>query len=117
MRRKRDADDPALGLDHDPEDALEDGMSAEGAEVDRAETLASTGDAKGSFREIASGSATGVGIDRVEPEVQPIRDGWAPARSRSTRVRHRRERRRRLLPQDYPDDLVCRRRSRERPAP
>ena len=74
MRRKRDDDDPAFRLEHDPEDALEEGMSDEAAEVDRAETLASTGDADGSFRDIASGSATGVGVDRLETEAQPIRD-------------------------------------------
>lgn len=41
-------------------------MSTEGAEVDEAETMASTGDESGSFREIASGTATGLGIDRGE---------------------------------------------------
>ena len=85
MPRKRDDDDPAFRLEHDPEDSVEQGMSAEASEVDRAETLASTGDADGSFREIASGSATGVGVDRVETEAAPIRDealGGRPGGSR-----------------------------------
>ena len=41
-------------------------MSGEAADVDDAETMASTGDASNSFQEIASGSATGLGIDRGE---------------------------------------------------
>ena len=52
--------------DHDPELTARRGMSTEGAEVDEAETMASTGDEAGSFREIASGTATGLGIDRGE---------------------------------------------------
>jgi hypothetical protein len=52
--------------EHDPEDTLEMGMSSEAEEVDEAETMASTGDAEGSFREIVTGSATGLGIDRGE---------------------------------------------------
>ena len=67
-------DDPAMRMDHDPERLVEAGMSTEAAGVDRAETLASTGDADGSFREIVSGSATGAGVDRVEPEVSSMRD-------------------------------------------
>jgi hypothetical protein len=72
MANKRD-DDPAYRLDHDPEDLVEEGMSEEAADVDRAETLASTGDADGSFREIASGTATGLGLDRIEPELSSMR--------------------------------------------
>jgi hypothetical protein len=72
MPKKRD-DDPAFRLDHDPEDLVEEGMSEEAAEVDRAETLASTGDADGAFQEIASGSATGAGVDRIESEVSSMR--------------------------------------------
>ena len=41
-------------------------MSVEGAAVDEEETMASTGDQDGSFREIVSGTATGLGIDRGE---------------------------------------------------
>lgn len=74
MPRKRDDDDPAFRLDHDPEELLEEGMSTEAEGVDRAETLASTGDADGSFQEIASGSATGAGVDRVEQEVSSMRE-------------------------------------------
>lgn len=59
-------DDPAKRLDHDAEETVRQGMSVEGEEVDQAETLASTGDLESSFREIASGSATGVGLDRAE---------------------------------------------------
>ena len=59
--------DPARTLgDHDPELLARRGMSDEAAEVDDAETMASTGDASNSFQEIASGSATGLGIDRAE---------------------------------------------------
>ena len=59
--------DPARTLgDHDPELLARRGMSSEAAEVDEAETMASTGDASNSFQEIASGSATGLGIDRAE---------------------------------------------------
>ena len=59
--------DPARTLsDHDPELVARRGMSDEAAEVDEAETMASTGDASNSFQEIASGSATGLGIDRAE---------------------------------------------------
>ncbi len=65
MRDKYE-NDPAFRLTHDPERTVRAGMSPDGAEVDEAETLASTGDAAGSFREIVSGSATGEGIDREE---------------------------------------------------
>lgn len=41
-------------------------MSEEAIDVDEAETMASSGDASNSFQEIASGSATGLGIDRAE---------------------------------------------------
>jgi hypothetical protein len=76
---RKDDDDPALRLDHDAEETLEEGMSVEGAEVDQAETLASTGDAEGSFQEIASGSATGVGIDREAIGSPAPRDDGLPA--------------------------------------
>jgi hypothetical protein len=59
-------DDPARRMDHDAEETVREGMSVEGEEVDQAETLASTGDLESSFQEIASGSATGVGLDRSE---------------------------------------------------
>jgi hypothetical protein len=52
--------------DHDPEGIARAGMSEEGAVVDEAETMASTGDQEGAFQEIASGTATGLGIDRGE---------------------------------------------------
>jgi len=59
--------DPARTLgDHDPEGFARRGMSEEAIEVDEAETMASSGDASNSFQEIASGSATGLGIDRAE---------------------------------------------------
>ena len=70
---KKDENDPAFRMHHDPEDLVEEGMSSEAAEVDLAESLASTGDADGSFREIASGSATGAGVDRIEPEGSSMR--------------------------------------------
>ena len=62
----RKDDDPARRLEHDAEETVREGMSVEGEEVDQAETLASTGDLDSSFQEIASGSATGVGLDRTE---------------------------------------------------
>jgi len=61
------ASDPAKTIgDHDPEGFARSGMSEEAREVDEAETMASSGDASNSFLEIASGSATGLGIDRGE---------------------------------------------------
>jgi hypothetical protein len=51
---------------HDPEETARAGMSPEGAAEDEAETMASTGDSAGSFVEIASGTATGLGLDRGE---------------------------------------------------
>jgi hypothetical protein len=61
------ASDPAFTIgDHDPEGFAREGMSEEAADVDEAETMASSGDASNSFQEIASGSATGLGIDRGE---------------------------------------------------
>ena len=75
--RPRDADGPRSGL------LVEAGLSTEAAEVDRAETLASTGDADGSFREIVSGSATGAGVDRFEPEVSFLREEAREASSGS----------------------------------
>jgi len=59
-------DDPAKRLTHDAEETMRKGMSEEAREVDEAETLASTGDLESSFREIASGTATGIGLDREE---------------------------------------------------
>jgi hypothetical protein len=41
-------------------------MSREGSVVDEEETMASTGDQEGAFQQIASGTATGLGIDRGE---------------------------------------------------
>jgi hypothetical protein len=72
----RKDDDPARRLEHDAEETVREGMSVEGEEVDQAETLASTGDLDSSFQEIASGSATGVGLDRTEftTGAAPIRD-------------------------------------------
>ena len=59
--------DPAQTIgDHDPEGFARHGMSEEAIDVDEAETMASSGDASNSFQEIASGSATGLGIDRGE---------------------------------------------------
>jgi hypothetical protein len=61
------ASDPAKTIgDHDPEGFARSGMSEEARDVDEAETMASSGDASNSFVEIASGSATGLGIDRAE---------------------------------------------------
>jgi hypothetical protein len=75
----RKDDDPARRLKHDAEQTVREGMSVEGEEVDQAETLASTGDLESSFREIASGSATGVGLDRTEftTGAAPVRDADA----------------------------------------
>ena len=72
----RKVDDPARRLEHDAEETVREGMSVEGEEVDQAETLASTGDLESSFQEIASGSATGVGLDRSEftTGATPIRE-------------------------------------------
>jgi hypothetical protein len=79
---------------HDPERTERQGMSSEASGVDAAETMASTGDEEGAFREIASGTATGLGIDRGESigtgglaadedrddveEGDPSRIGWEP---------------------------------------
>jgi hypothetical protein len=74
--------------DHDPEETARKGMSTEGAEVDEAETMASTGDEAGSFREIVSGTATGLGVDRGEAigtggfaadeDLEPVAEGdWS----------------------------------------
>ena len=72
----RNDEDPARRMDHDAEETVREGMSVEGEEVDQAETLASTGDLESSFQEIASDSATGVGLDRTEftTGAAPIRD-------------------------------------------
>lgn len=51
---------------HDPEKTAQRGMSTEAVAEDEAETMASTGDSAGSFQEIASGTATGLGVDRGE---------------------------------------------------
>jgi len=65
--RKRDPQDPAEYMSgHDPEETLERGMSTEAEDVDEAETMASTGNADGSFVEIVTGAATGLGLDRGE---------------------------------------------------
>lgn len=52
--------------EHDPEATQRRGMSTEGKEVDDAETMASTGDESNAFQQIASGTATGLGVDRGE---------------------------------------------------
>ena len=52
--------------EHDPELTARRGMSTEGKEVDEAETMASTGDESNAFQQIASGTATGLGVDRGE---------------------------------------------------
>lgn len=52
--------------EHDPEATSRAGMSREGSAVDEEETMASTGDQEGAFQQIASGTATGLGIDRGE---------------------------------------------------
>jgi hypothetical protein len=46
------------------EDAMRDGMSTEATAVDAGETMASTGDSDSMFRDVASGTATGLGVDR-----------------------------------------------------
>src|SRR5437870_9564398 len=51
---------------HDPEDTVRRGMATEGVAGDESETMASAGDSEGSFREIVTGTATGLGIDRGE---------------------------------------------------
>jgi len=58
---RRDAEAP-----HDSESTMRKGMATEGVEVDDAETMASTGNAAASFQEVASGTATGRGLDREE---------------------------------------------------
>ncbi len=80
--------------EHDPEATERQGMSSEASGVDDAETMASTGDEEGAFQRIASGTATGLGIDRGESvgtgglaadedrddveEGDPSRLGWEP---------------------------------------
>ncbi len=80
--------------EHDPERTERQGMSSEGSGVDDAETMASTGDEEGAFQRIASGTATGLGIDRGESvgtgglaadedrddveQGDPSRLGWEP---------------------------------------
>jgi len=49
---------------HDPEDTVRRGMATEEVAGDESETMASAGDSEGSFREIVTGTATGLGIDR-----------------------------------------------------
>ena len=51
---------------HDAEETLRCGMATEAAAEDDAETMASTGNEDGSFRQIVTGTATGLGIDRGE---------------------------------------------------
>jgi hypothetical protein len=51
---------------HDPENTLRRGMATEAAAEDEAETMASSGTNNGAFREIVTGTATGLGIDRGE---------------------------------------------------
>ncbi len=46
------------------EDAMRDGMSTEASAVDAGETMASTGDSDSMFHDVASGTATGLGVDR-----------------------------------------------------
>src|SRR5437667_2040603 len=64
--RKAPAPAGGRGRPGDAEKTVRRGMSREAAAQDEAETMASTGDAEGAFREIASGTATGLGIDRGE---------------------------------------------------
>lgn len=52
--------------EHDPEAALREGMSPEASGVDAGETMASTGNEDASFVDVASGAATGLGLDRGE---------------------------------------------------
>lgn len=59
--RTRHSDRPEF--DDSAKDA-EEGWSSEATSVDEAETMASAGDSANSFAEIASGTATGLGIDR-----------------------------------------------------
>ena len=51
---------------HDPEKTSQLGMSSEAVAEDEAETMASTGNSANSFQEVASGTATGLGVDRGE---------------------------------------------------
>jgi hypothetical protein len=51
---------------HDPEAAVREGMSSEASGVDAGETMASTGNEDASFVDVASGAATGLGLDRGE---------------------------------------------------
>ncbi len=46
------------------EEALREGMSSAATAVDEEETMASTGDSDSSLQQVASGTATGLGIDR-----------------------------------------------------
>jgi hypothetical protein len=66
-----DSDAEASDLDpeapvHDPEAAVREGMSTEASGVDAGETMASTGNEDASFVDVASGAATGLGLDRGE---------------------------------------------------
>lgn len=49
---------------HDPEGFARAGMAAGERAADDAETMASTGNADSSFRDVAAGTATGRGLDR-----------------------------------------------------
>src|SRR4029453_15429732 len=60
---------------HDSESTLRQGMATEGREVDDAETMASTGNADASFQEVASGTATGRGLDREETDGRGLAAG------------------------------------------
>jgi hypothetical protein len=72
-REPRNLNDPDHGLKtrhsdrpefDDSDKEAEEGWAGAAVAVDEAETMASTGDAANSFVEIASGTATGMGIDR-----------------------------------------------------
>jgi hypothetical protein len=64
--RKRTPRRPKSRVPHDPERTAERGMSTEATAADEAETMASTGNAEEAFREVATGTATGLGLDRGE---------------------------------------------------
>jgi hypothetical protein len=59
--RTRRSDRPEFGAS---EELLREGMSSEAAAVDVEETMASTGDSDSSLQQVASGTATGFGVDR-----------------------------------------------------
>ncbi len=65
-KKKEPARKTSAAAVHDPERTVRRGMTAEAVAEDEAETMASTGDSEGTFSQIVTGTATGLGIDRGE---------------------------------------------------